>query len=65
MYRYTYRPTIGQLKIKMPTQIHAMGVMWAAQLIAKGVAVGAWGNDALRLVSEGRLEGFVAQYEGM
>ena len=49
----------------MPTQIHGTVVSWAAQLIAKGIEVGAWGPNALRLVSEGRLEGFMAQYEGM
>ena len=65
MYRYTYDPTTGQLKIKMPTQIHGMALTWAAQLIAEGVAVGAWGPDDLELVSEGQLRGFAAQYHGM
>lgn len=49
----------------MATQIHATGALWANQLIAEGVVVGAWGLDALRLVPEGRLQGFVTQYEGM
>jgi len=65
MYRYTYRPAIGQLKIKMATQIHTTGAMWAAQLIAQGVALGASGPDALRLAPKGRLQAFVAQYKGM
>jgi len=65
MYRYTYRPTTGQLKIKMATQIHGTASMWALELIAEGDTVGAWDFDDLELISRGRLEGFAAQYEGM
>jgi len=49
----------------MPTQIHGIASKWAARLIAEGGAVGAWDPDDLGLISEGRLRGFVAQYEGM
>jgi len=49
----------------MATQIHGTIVNWAYHLIAEGVALGAWRRRDLRLVSKGRLEGFVAQYEGM
>jgi len=65
MYRYTYRPTTGQLKIKIATQIHGTVSMWAAKLIAEGGAVGAWDPESLQFVSEGRLQGFAAQYKGM
>jgi len=65
MYRYTYRPSTGQLKIKIAMQIHAMVSMWAAKLIAEGGAVGAWNPDDIQFIPEGRLQRFAAQYEGM
>jgi len=65
MYRYTYRPSTGQLKIKMQTQIHGTASGWAVDLIAAGDAVGAWDFNDVELVPEGQLEGFAAQYEGM
>ena len=65
MYRYTYCPAIRQLKIKMATQIHATGAVWAAKWIAEGVKVGAWGDDALSCIPGGRLQRFVEEYKGM
>jgi len=49
----------------MATQIHATVAMWAGELIAQGGALGAWNPKDLQYLSEGRLKGFVAQYEGM
>jgi len=65
MYRYTYRPTTGQLKIKIATQIHSRALMWAAYLRAEGGAVGGWGRKDIDLSSKGHLPCFTAKYEGV
>jgi len=49
----------------MTTQIHGTVADWASDLIDEGVALGVWRHCDFRLVCEGRLDGFVAQYEGM
>jgi len=49
----------------MATQMHATVVNWASDFITQGAALGAWRRPDLELLSEGRLDGFVAQYEGM
>ncbi|KAG0634874.1 hypothetical protein HOY80DRAFT_1004790 [Tuber brumale] len=62
---YTYRPALRQLKIKMATQIHASIADWAAGIKIEGEARGAFDSRDLRLVPEGRLTGFIGQYQGI
>jgi len=49
----------------MATQIHATVAMWATELIAQGGALGVWNPKDLQFGTKWRLQGFVAQYQGM
>ncbi|KAG0636740.1 hypothetical protein HOY80DRAFT_333225 [Tuber brumale] len=62
---YTYRPAIGELRIKVATQIHGTVSSWAAFLLREGEAVGAFDFTDLSVISEGRLQGFMEEYEGI
>ena len=64
MTRYTYRPHICLLTVKMATQIHATVGNWARQLIMAGKEAGAYGDD-LDLIPEGRMERFQGEYKNM
>ncbi|CUS13833.1 unnamed protein product [Tuber aestivum] len=62
---YTYRAAIGELRIKVATQIHGTISGWAAGLIREGEAAGAFDSRDLFLISKGRLQGFMGEYEGI
>jgi len=49
----------------MATQIHASVADWAAGIKVEGEAIGAFNSRDLLLVPEGRLRGFIGQYQGM
>ncbi|KAG0131780.1 hypothetical protein HOY82DRAFT_645623 [Tuber indicum] len=60
---YTYRPAIGQLTVKMATQMHGTVSSWASELIAEGIEKGVFGRGDIDLIAEGRLRGFSGEYE--
>ncbi|PWW75102.1 hypothetical protein C7212DRAFT_326245, partial [Tuber magnatum] len=62
---YTYRPATGELRIKVPSQIHGTVSSWASDLRQEGEVVGAFDCRDLSLISEGSLQGFMGEYEGI
>ncbi|RPB04569.1 hypothetical protein L873DRAFT_1729311 [Choiromyces venosus 120613-1] len=60
---YTYWPAIGQLRIKMATQMHATVSHWAMNLITAGTEAGAFDKNKLYLLPEARLSGFKGEYQ--
>ncbi|RPA89360.1 hypothetical protein L873DRAFT_1822958 [Choiromyces venosus 120613-1] len=57
------RPAIGQLRIKMATQMHATVSHWAMNLITAGTEAGAFDKNKLYLLPAARLSGFKGEYQ--
>ncbi|RPA97053.1 hypothetical protein L873DRAFT_1155599 [Choiromyces venosus 120613-1] len=55
---YTYRPAVGQLTIKMATEMNGTVLNWPMDLIMAGTEAGAFGKHKLQLLSKARLSGF-------
>jgi len=64
MTRYTYRPNIGLLTVKMATQMHATVFNWGRKLIDSGRDAGALKGE-IELIAKGRIEMFEGEYENM
>jgi len=64
MTRYTYRPDVCLLTIKITTQMHGTVFNWANQLIDDGKDAGAF-KDEIELIAKGRFERFEGEYENM
>ncbi|RPA92011.1 hypothetical protein L873DRAFT_244657 [Choiromyces venosus 120613-1] len=59
---YTYRPTVGQLTIKMATEMNGTVLNWPMDLIMAGTEAGAFGKHKLQLLSKARLSGFTGEF---